>query len=341
MIANKTNYNTLSNETSHSKSPNSWVEPSPNWLIAKREWRWLWDAHVYGFGAVFALIATFSIICTVFNRKAIFKRRRVHFAVMHSALAVSGFLRSVILFWNPYVSNNNSPDSQVLFCMSAWGIATACFTSSFSIMLLILVETTKATLGPARLKNLPFLITITLVNVLYLLLSDLVVWFHPEARVMIFICHVTFATWGLVVSIGYFVAGARIWRNLKASLGGTFFSRTLHQESKKLKRLFILMCFASSFGVINFSLSLYTAIGKFGVYSDKRYIGNWHWFIVQSMLRTLESLQCIFTFLIVFKALYDVKTQRTELRRQLNNDLGPLSVHHRNGEQRSACASTL
>ena len=173
-------------------------------------------------------------------------------------------------------------------------------------MLLILVETTKISLGPERLKNLPFLITMTLVNVLYLLLSELVVWFHPEAQVMIFIClaHVAFASWGLVVSIGYSVAGARMWRNLKASLGGAFFSRTLYQESNSLKRLFILMFFASSFSAINFTVSLYTAIREFGVYSEKRYINykSWNWFIVQSTLRTLESLQCIFIFLIVFKA---------------------------------------
>lgn len=302
MIANKTKYITLWNEASYSKYPNGWVEPSPNWLIAKRELRWLWDAHVYGFGAIFALIATFSIIFIVCKRGAIFKKRKAHFAVMLSVLAVAGFLRSVVLLWDPYVSSHNSPDSQVLFCVISCGIARACITSNFSIMLLILVETTKTSLRPARLKNLPFLITITLVNVLYLLLSELVVWFHPKARVMIFICHVTFASWGLVVSIGYSVAGSRMWRNLKASLGGAFFSVTLDQESNSLKRLIILMCFASSFGVIDFTLSLYTTIGEFGAYSDERYIKSWHWFIVQSMLRTLESLQCIFIFLIVFKA---------------------------------------
>ncbi|XP_067031964.1 uncharacterized protein [Acropora muricata] len=302
MTANKTKYITPSNETSHSKYPNSRVEPSPNWLIAKRELGWLWDAHVYGFAAIFALIATFSVTFIVCKRGAIFKKRKAHFAVMVSALAVAGFLRSVVLLWNPYVSSNSPLDSQVLFCVISWGIARACITSSFSIMLLILVETTKTSLGPERLKNLPFLITMTLVNVLYLLLSELVVWFHPEAHVMIFICHVAFASWGLVVSIGYSVAGARMRRNLKASLGGAFFSRTLYQESNSLKRLFILMFFASSFGAINFTVSLYTAIGEFGVYSEKRYIKSWDWFIVQSTLRTLESLQCIFIFLIVFKA---------------------------------------
>ena len=178
------------------------VKPSPNWLIAKRELRWLWDAHVYGFGAIFTLVATFSVISIVCKRGAIFKKRKAHFAVMLSASAVAGFFRSIVLLWDPYVSSNNPPNSQVLFCVISWGVATACITSSFSIMLLFLGETTKTSLDPASLKNLTLLITKTLANALYLLLSELVVWFHQEAWIMIFIYHVTFASWGLVVSIG-------------------------------------------------------------------------------------------------------------------------------------------
>ena len=125
--------------------------------------------------------------------QTIFTRQRVHRAVMNLALLVAGFLRSLILFWDPYASSSDTTDLQLLFCIISWGISTACITSSFSIMLLIFLETTKTSLGPARLKNLPCLLSITLVNIFYLLVSDLVVWFHPEAKVMIFISHVTFA----------------------------------------------------------------------------------------------------------------------------------------------------
>ncbi|XP_068682823.1 uncharacterized protein [Montipora foliosa] len=302
MNSNKTISSFPSNETSEYQSPDSWVEPSPNWLVAIKEWKLLWHLHVYGFATVFALIAFFAITCIVVSRKAILKKQRAHFAVMNSALVVTGFLRSLVLFWDPYASRENTSSSMVLFCIISWGIGTACITSSFSIVLLIFMETTKTSLGPARLKNLPFLMSITLSNILYLLLSDLVVWFHSEARVMVFICHVTFATWGLVVSIGYSVAGTRMWRNLKASLDGTFFRRTIHQESSRLNRLFTLMCCASFFGVIKFSLSPYTSVGEFGVFADTGYITeSWHWFVVQSLLRTLESFLCIFIFLIVFK----------------------------------------
>lgn len=291
----------LSNQTRDS-SPRSWVEPSPNWLEAIKEWKWLWEVHVYGFGTIFALIAFYAMICLVVCRKAIFTRHRIHLAVMNASLAVTGFLRSLILFWDPYASSGDTSDFQLLVCIISWGIATACITSSFSILLLIFLETTKTSLGPARLKNLPCLVSITLVNILYLLMSDLVVWFRPEAKVMIFICHFAFATWGLAISIGYSFAGVRMWRNLKSSLGEvTFFNRAIDQDSRRLKRLFVLMCLASLFGIIKFSLSLYTAVGEYGVFADIGYVKSWPWFVVQSFLRTLELLMCIFIFLIAIK----------------------------------------
>ena len=153
----------------------------------------LWKAHVYGFEGLFVLVALYAIMCFIASRKTVLAQHRAHRTVMNFILLVAGFLRSLILFWDPYASSSDTTDLQLLFCIISWGISTACITSSFSIMLLIFLETTKTSLGPARLKNLPCLLSITLVNIVYLLVSDLMVWFHPEAKVMIFISHVTFA----------------------------------------------------------------------------------------------------------------------------------------------------
>ena len=276
----------------------SWAEPSPNWLEASKEWNWLWKVHVYGFGAIFVLIAFFAVIYHAVSRKTTFRRDGVHLAVMNTALFITGFLRALILFWDPYAPSNDTTDliEIILACIISWGISTACITSSFSIMLLIFLETTKISLGPVRLKNLPCLVSITLANIFYLMLSDLVVWFHSEVKVMIFICHITFAALGLAVSIG----GIRMWRNLKSSLGEIFFNLALDRDTRRLESLFVLMCAASWFGVIKLSLSLYTAIGEYGVFTDIGYVKSWPWFVVQSSLRTLESLMCAFIFFIGF-----------------------------------------
>lgn len=297
------------NYTSDSSIARSWPEPSPTWLKAIQEWNWLWKAHIYGYGAIFALIAVFAAFYLVVSRKATFTKHRAHLAIMNISLFTSGFLRALILFWDPYGSSGNSADMQLLACIISWGIATACITSSFSIMLLIFLETTKTSLGPNRLKKLSCLVSITLANIFYLILSDLVVWFHPEAKVLIFICHVTFAVWGLAISIGYSVAGVRMWRNLKPSIGEVF-----NRDSRRLKTLFVLMSAASCFGVVKFSLSLYTAIGEYGVFADIGYVKSWPWFAVQSSLRALESLMCAMIFSIGFNNRNSNKNATPQIR---------------------------
>ena len=199
MNSSDTNKETVFPNRTGDPSLHSWAEPSPNWFEAIQEWNWLWKVHVFGFGTIFALIAFFAVFYLIASRKTTLTRHGVHLAVMNTALFTAGFLRALILLWDPYASSSDTTDLQFLVCIISWGIATACITSSFSIMLLIFLETTKTSLGPARLKNLPCLVAITLANIFYLLVSDLLVWFHPEAKIMIFICHVTFAVWGFAV----------------------------------------------------------------------------------------------------------------------------------------------
>ena len=163
---------TLSNFSPSDPLHRTWVESSPNWIEALKKLKWLWELHVYGFAMLFVAVAFYSAVCLIASHKTIFTRHRVHRAVMNLALLVAGFLRSLILFWDPYASSSDTTDLQLLFCIISWGISTACITSSFSIMLLIFLETTKTSLGPARLKNLPCLLSITLVNIFYLLVSD-------------------------------------------------------------------------------------------------------------------------------------------------------------------------
>ena len=73
------------------------------------------------------------------------------------------------------------------------------------------------------------------------------------------------------------------------------------RDFRRLKRLFILMCWASFTGIFKFSLSLYNAIGEYGVFFDIGYVKSWPWFAVHSSLRLLEFLTCFFIFLIALK----------------------------------------
>lgn len=282
---------------------NVWPEPFPEWTEAIKKWEWMWSAHVYGFGSLFALLTLYASSSLYRFRKAIFARQKVHLRVMSFTLMAAGLGRSLVLFWDPYTSSESSSAIQNLVVLTSWGIATACMTSAFSIMLLIFLETTQTKLGPPKLRNLPLLVSITVANIVYLILSDLVVWFYRKAKVMIFVCHVTLAIWGLAIFVGYFVASVRMWRNLGSTLQSCNSNNQYSiRDVKKLKRLFVFMSVASIFGVCNFSVSLYVSIGEFGVFTTNSYAKSWPWFAIQTAMRTMELLLSALVFLIAVES---------------------------------------
>ena len=277
----------------------AWPEPFPEWTAAIEEWGWMWFAHIYGFGSLFALMTFYAFFSLYRFRKTFFARQKVHLRVMNYSFMVAGFGRSLDLFWDPYGSRESSSVIQNLVLLTCWGIATACLTSAFSIMLLIFLETTKTKLGPPKLRNLPFLLSVTIVNIAYLILSDLVVWFYPRVKVMIFVCHVSFAIWGLAISAGYFIAGVKMRRNLRSTLQAhTSHDKCSLRDARKLKRLFLFMSAASIFGLCNFSVSLYVSVGEFGVFSGESYAKSWPWFAIHTTMRIMELLLGALIFLI-------------------------------------------
>ena len=280
-------------------SVNVWPEPFPEWTRAIEEWNWMWFAHIYGFASLFTLLTLYAVFSLSRFRRMANAKQKVHLLVVSCALITAGIGRALVLFWDPYTSKKSSSAIQNVVVFISWGIATACITSAFSIMLLIFLETTKITLGPPKLRNLPLLVSITLTNIVYVTVSDVVVWFYPEAKVMIFICHITFVIWGLALSFGYFIAGFRMWQNLKSTLKArNFTDPCLLQDAGKLKRLFFFMSAASVFGLGNFSISLYVSVGEFGVFAGDRFAKSWPWFSTQTILRTMEIILCGLIFLI-------------------------------------------
>lgn len=278
-----------------------WPEPHPEWNIALPAFDWMWFAHTYGFGGLFGLTTLYSLFFLFWFRKMVFAKRKVHFVVTNLGLMFAGIGRSLGLLWDPYFSRDSSSPAQSLVTLVLWGTATAFITSAFSVMLLIVLETTKTSLGPPKMRNLPLLMAITSANIVYVVMSDTAVWFYPQARITIFVCHVVFSIWGFIISVGYLVAGLRIWRNLESSFhSGTGNDPCQVRDTKKLKRLFLFMSAASFFGLFTFSVSLYVSVGEFGIFAQGNYARHWPWFAIQTTMRVLELILTVLIFRIAF-----------------------------------------
>lgn len=277
-----------------------WPEPVPNWPEAKRSWKWGWPFHVYFFTVLYCLVIVRALV-VLFTQGKAFLRSKNHRFVMNSLLLVFGTLRVVFFVWDPYGSDPIHTETELVACIITFGIATACLTSAFSFLLLIVVESTRFSLAPSRFQNPSFLAGVWVGNVLYVITSDLVVAHFHEAKVMILICQIAFALWGILIALGYIITAIRLWRNLRASRETARFDRGLTREGKKIERLVKLLCLASTCGTVLFFTFVYSALSDTGVYSNSDVVDIWPWLAVQTLVRACEAFMCLLIFLIALR----------------------------------------
>ena len=295
MEMNNTNYNNITS------SEITWPEPVPKWPEAKSIWKWGWDVHVLGFASLYILVGLYTVFNIFIQRQFYLRKKKLHALFLNSMLLIFSSLRAINLLWNPYASKVTSKTLLVL-CVILHGLATACLISAFSVVLLILLETTKLSLAPPRFQKPGFLIGIWASNVVYILISDVIVASYNSAKAMIFVCQILYAIWGLVVSAGYAVAAYKIRKNLGSSRKNSQYNKKFSKESTKMHKLVILLCIASVEGFFLFILSIYMASGETGVFNDSGHVEIWPWFGLQTFLRFLELLMCVIIFLIALKS---------------------------------------
>ena len=281
-------------------SVTTWPEPAPNWYEAKKVWKWGWKVHVFGFASLYILVGLYTAFNIFVQRNIFLKGKKLHALFLNTMLLMFSSARAAVLLWDPYASNGTS-FVLLLLCVIIHGIAMACITSAFSVLLLCLLDSTKLSLAPPRFQKLRCLIGIWLINVMYVVVSDVTVAFHNSAKAMIFVCQVLFAIWGLVVSIGYAVAAYKIRKNLGSSRE-TSQHNNLSKETSKMHHLTIWMCVASVEGLCLFVMAIYMACGVNGVFNSSNDVKIWPWFGFQTFLRILELVMCFIIFVIALKS---------------------------------------
>ena len=294
----------------------TWAEPAPNWYKVLRSWRELWHCYRNVFGSLYLLVVVYSTIVLWFSRRS-FQRKKFCLPSLNIMLVVMGSTRSTCLFLNPYSALMKSSEALVVISIILTGVGGACVTSAISILLLIFLDSTKTTLGPSKLTRLPVFLSITALNIVYVVVADLVVWSNPEARLMVLICQVTFSIWGFLITIGYLVAGARMRRNLNASHLMSSYNNSFHAESKRLHRLLRLLLACALLGMLYFVLSIYVAASTdFGVLSENIYVENeWNWFAIQTVSRILELSVSVLMLAITTQSMRNEATYPSDRNR--------------------------
>ncbi|XP_031561829.1 proline-rich transmembrane protein 4-like [Actinia tenebrosa] len=266
-------------ESTSEPEPLLWAEPEPDWDTAVDVWKTAWPLHVYGLASIFVLFGIISLIELI----------RIHVkSTRKTALKVSLLIimtifcvtRAVTLFTDPYGSKGiiNPILSRILFA-----IGHPCIISAMSLLLLVLIDTTKMNIAPPTFQRVQFIIAVVFFHIVLVLITDVLVTFYVETKVLILICQIYYLLLGFVLTIGYARVGFKIASNSSASV----------TRDEKMEKLKILIGLASVTGFALVCATIYGAAGVFGIYSNVKVVDPWPWWAFQTVLRVLEIVMVV------------------------------------------------
>lgn len=266
----------------------SWPEPEPDWDEAYTKWQDAWPMHTYGFAAVFTVITMippFELLRIHLDKARISPlKSTVLFIIFMFSLT-----RAITLFVDPYGSTNRFPlvVTQLLF-----SLGHPCIISALSLLLLVLIDTTKMNIAPPRFQRVQFIIPVVIFHVILVIVTDFVVVYFLEAKVLLLMCQIYFLLLGSLLAIGYMSVGWKIHKNIRANV-----NTKITGDNSMRRLLYLIIACAVASALISI-LTIYAAAGVFGVYSDVEHVEAWPWWIFQTLNRLLETTICIVVLLM-------------------------------------------
>ena len=176
---------------------------------------WALKLYSYTFVTLFGALAVIIFIAFVQQWVQAVRNGNAHgrFTTVELLLAATlKFLRHLIapLFLQ------DAPKEIFMAALFTESFSKALMLSAFSILLLILLETTKTSLTAPKLQNIWVLLYITAAYTAILLIFSLLV-FYGFREIWYLLSNTILLILGIAICVGYIVAGYRMWRNLKSS----------------------------------------------------------------------------------------------------------------------------
>ena len=276
-------------------------------------YHWALDFHIYTFATFFGIFALSCFVIIVRQHKHPTNGRNVHGRFTTVQLFVAASLKVVALLWSPLLLKEASKKvfatALLIDCCSL-----ALILSAFSILLLILLETTKTSLAPPRLQNIWVLLAITAVTTSVMLTFNLLV-LYADRTFWYFLSHLAVSAWGTLICIGYVVAGRRMWTNLQSS-------REVAKSSgeRRLKNVTILVflapCITAAMLILNISL----AASEYGILKHLEMTSNTFW----RRYATMFLLKCcqLAIVVLIFGVVIRTKSGKGSVDNTSNVQLG-------------------
>ncbi|XP_022085892.1 proline-rich transmembrane protein 3-like [Acanthaster planci] len=272
-----------------------WPAPTPNWTAAFEEWQWAWPAHIYLFPTLYLCLSIYIIVWFVTGCSKGSARENAEYrgnrktprlnSTLHGLVLVSCVTRCIFLYADPYGTR------KVLPCPLGpvlWSCGWPFITASVSVLLLVLLETTKMSLAPPKFQKPGVLAAIVVPSLCFVFVADFLVAYDNSTKYALLVCQAMFILWGCLLGIGFLVVAWKM-RHIVANSQGCVTSQEVGvQESGRLKRLNDIVLACSVIALALTSINLYAVVSIYVSHFRSGYTAPWRWMIFQTCQRLLE-----------------------------------------------------
>ena len=278
---------------------------------------WSWDFYTYLFAALFGVFALSCLVVLVRQWTQPSHSRGIYVRFTTFQLFIAATMKVVALLWSPKVLDD-APNEIFAASLIVDCLSTALMLSALSILLLILLETTKTSLAAPKLQNIWALLGITALLTAIMLTFNLLVLLKNR-KFWRFFSHIHLFIWGLLICVGYAVAGRRMWRNLKSS-------RQLGRSARerRLQKIIQLVLLASLITAASLILNLCIAANNYGILKGLE--------IAEKTIRSRYAIKflrklCDFAIMVlIFGIAIEKKSRSRPLKEEAALQLGTFTV---------------
>ena len=318
-------------------------EPLPDWDLALRDWKYLWELHYIGFGVLFFGVAVFSCICVVkIKHRARGMTLANYFLAVCLMLMTFSVSRTLYLFLDPYESHTVL-DLPVLLSRIIFAIGYPCLTSALSLIHFAFLEVNKLRLISRRLQNVKFLVSVIASHFVIVLVVYLVITLAPKLARLLILCQTVLISWWFILAACFLYSGWKV--NWESQITAKFFSSTVvkdrtastlssasldpqsysvtveqaktlsgdqNKPSKGAQKIARISGFVSLLALLNFGAELYSLFSLYKLYDfeGENVVDHWPWWGYQTASRILDFFLCLVIAYVIFPSTQIEKTQK-------------------------------
>ncbi|XP_026065448.1 proline-rich transmembrane protein 4-like isoform X2 [Carassius auratus] len=310
------NYSTTTPSTNLSQSPNPFPVPpmfvalNSDWNNALATWGSAWEAHIYGLGTVFCLVAlasTLNLLCLPLQ----YPSGCGYFALVSLCLVATGCTRAFALMYDAYGYQDSMASTEASLLL--YEAPFPCMTAAFGLAFLLLSMRSRMQLSYSAFQRPCFLACLVLLH--FTAAFGPVALLHVDQQVYLFLSLISrgaFVALATFLSAAYFVFYCYVRADSKHiyHLNNTSptpaerYNRCPFAESRDWDRAAAAVLLCAVFSLACAGLQLYAMLHALGIAGSAESFRPWPWWTFQFSCRVCEAVICLTLVLVVAQPVY-------------------------------------